>query len=340
MLLVAASLDTDFVHYATQTTALRNIMQSLTKLTSVVGTLFLVTSPNDHAVYAAMAALPAFFLSVGSSIYSLKRFGISAPNPDRMAKFFRRSFEFGITLFLFTLLDRYDVLLVSYFFDEAAVGIYSGQMRLIQSISTAASSFGIVFYAEMLGTKDHENLSNLIAKSLWIMACFVSPVACGIWFVSGDVLQLMYSESFVPYKHILSILATSSFAFIFVHVLGHQFLTSQKRIKQYNSALLIALLVGAMSGMLLLKPMGLTGIATSNLLTKILASCLLFWFAKDHIKPLVISMLARVAVPSLLMIGALLFVQDQNLWIKIAIGAAVYLPSLVILNRQNLASLS
>lgn len=339
LLLVASALDTDFLHFATQKMAARNMLMIAAKLLSLLGVVLLVKDPGDTAYYTALTALPAFALSVFSCGYNLQRIKLERINIERMKRLIVASIPFGVFGFIFTFLDRFDALLVNHLYNDAMSGLYIGQMRLVQAVSTAASSIGLIFYSEMVAEHDPEAFSNLAAKSLWAMTAIVAPIACGVWFVGQDVLRLQYGPEFVPHAMVLNILTASSLLFVFIQVFGNQILFIRRRVNSYNIYMTLGIALGSAVAYALAPLFGIEGIALGNLTAKAFCVVSLIILSQPYLRNFPWLELIGIAAPCAAMVGTLLALPKMSLWFTVPAGGAAYALTFLLCNRRKIRTI-
>jgi len=339
ILLLASCCDTDFVHYGSQTVAARNLFTVAAKILGAAGVVLFVRDPSDMVIYAAFAAFPALAVSCLSGAYNLRLFPLRRPNFVEMKALSRRAIPYGLFGFIFAFADRFDVLIVGHLLGPSMTGIYSGQMRLVQSVTTAASSIGMIFYAEMVSCNDRPMFTRHAHLSLWAILTLVAPIVGGIWFVDRSVLTLMYGPSFSNYSLVLDLLTMAALLQVFVLVLGNQVLVIRRQVTRYNKIMMFAVACGALVAWQLSARWGITGVAIGNLTAKTITVGLFFIAARPFLESFPWAILMRTLSPAAIMALALALAGLENLWANIALGGLVFGLAFLIINKAPLREL-
>lgn len=333
-MLVASCFETEFLHYGQQTISVRNLIVVGSKLISVIGIVLLVHNEADVSRYAVLATLPALLVSAGSAWYNLRNLPLRIPEIDELKSLFTRSLPYAFVIFLITLSDRYDVFFAEYFFGKSGAGFYAGQLRIIQSLASATSAFGLVFFTELVVPRLKEDFTRYVNYTLTTILIFIAPIVIGGLYVDTDILCLIYNEDFVPYVKVLDVLLLSIFAGAFFQVFGVYILLIKEKVTFFNVALAVGNVGGILVATLLVGSMGLTGIAIGNLTTKCLAAGLFVWGAKEYISSFPWVPTVKILGCSGFMAAALTLSSPDDLVAKIAIGALAYSAATVVTQFQ------
>jgi O-antigen/teichoic acid export membrane protein len=339
-LLLAAAIETDFVHYGSQTVGVRNVLSMIAKVASMAGVVAFVRAPGDLVLYAVLSCSFALVLAAQSLVYNLRRITWVTPQLGRLKTAFRAALPHAVYIILMTLSDRFDVLLAEHFFGDRGTGLYAGQVRLMQSVSTAIGALGIVFFSESLATPAGEAYERRIAQSLWVLVAVVAPVAVGAQFAGSGILDLMYGADVASYAVVLRWLAWGALCQAGIHVFGTQVLLIRGRVAALNCILGAAILGGAALAWLAgAHGLGLGGIAAGSFACKVTAAFFCILLGSRLLSAFPWRELAGALLPAALMGGVLALAGPQSIWIEIAIGVVVYGAAFVICNRRRVQSL-
>jgi O-antigen/teichoic acid export membrane protein len=323
-LLVATCFETEFLHYGQQTLSARNLILVVSKLVSLAGVLLFVRDAQDAPAYAVLACLPALLVSGGSAFYNLRGLPLHLPSFAEIKPVFLRAFPYSWVAVLLIISDRFDLFLAEFFFEKSGAGFYAGQLRIIQSITTAVSAFGLVFFTELVVPRPKEEFTRFVHYTLAAVLLVIAPITAGGFFVGKDLLSLILSPDFVPYARVFDILLLSTFVGGFFLVFGLYILMIKERVVFFNIALLIANVTGISVAAWAAGPYGLPGIAFGVLVTKLLASVCFIWGARAYIDSFPVRISLKILGCTAFMAAVLYAADIQSMPVTIAFGALAY----------------
>ena len=347
-LLLSSALDTDHVHSGTQTLAIRNAFNIVSKGLCLFGVIAFVHSPEDQLLYAILAVMPNALIALLSLFYSMRKIPWSMPKIGDFSLVFRLATPFAITTILALVIERFDVFFVEVIGGSAAVGLYAGPLRIVQSIASAAGMVSAIFFSELVRIEDPKVFSRHVELSVFTAALVLVPVAVGAWFVGGDLLAAVFASTYrnqgpIP-GYVLGILATGVVASIGINAFGLQVLWLKGANSALNAIYLAGLIVGCILSGLLGKWSGVLGVAASVAIVKLCVAGACYLRAKRYLPSFSWLFILRIACASGVM-GLTLFVLNEigttgfsewdSVWLRITIGAAVYLIASALLFRRE-----
>lgn len=335
-LLVASCFETEFLHYGQQTISVRNLIVVGSKLVSVAGIAFLVHSEADVTRYAVLATLPSLLVSAGSAWYNLKNLPLRLPAFQALKALFLRSLPYALVIFLITLSDRFDIFFAEYFLGKSGAGYYAGQLRIIQSLASATSAFGLVFFTELVIPRAKEEFTRYVNYTLTTILIVIAPIVVGGLFVDTDILLLIYNEDFLPHVKVLDILLLSTFAGAFFQVFGVYILLIKERVRFFNVALASSNIIGIIVAASLAGELGLAGIAYGSLTTKCVAAGLFLWGTREFISRFPWLSLAKILGCSGFMAAILTLAAPEHFISTVAIGVFAYSVATLVTQFQFL----
>ena len=351
-LLLSSALDTDHVHSGTQTLAIRNAFNVVSKCLCLFGVMAFVHGPADQLLYAILAVMPNALIALLSLFYSMRKIPWSMPRLTDFSAIFRLATPFAMTTILGLVIERYDVFFVEVIGGSVAVGLYAGPLRIVQSIATAAGMVSAIFFSELVRIEDPKVFSRHVELSVFTAALELVPVAVGAWFVGGDLLAAVFTSAYrdqgpIP-GYVLGILATGVVASIGINAFGLQVLW----LKGANSTLNALYLCGLIGGCILSGLSGywggVIGVAASVTIVKFCVAGACYIKARQYLPSFSWLFLQRIVGASgamgitlflLKKFGVTGFFKWDSVWLRITMGAAVYTVAAALLFRRELPGL-
>lgn len=340
ILLIASCLETDFAHFGTQTVLIRNVFVMIAKVMGVIAVYIGVQGPDDAAVYAAAACAPALILAIFSASFNLRKISWTWPQLAHLKTTFIRAIPYALVLALLTFSERFDALFVEWLFDANATGLYTGQLRLVQSIATAASAIGVVYFAEMVSCNDKESFTSHANLSLWSMLALVAPVAGGIWFVDKEILSLMYNDSFAAHSGVFDFLTLGTLFHTGIQVFGVQVLLIRRQILAFCLTMAASILVGLIVSYALSPRYGIEGVAVGSTVGKLIAAMSYAWLATKYLTKFPWDKILSVLIPTMIMVVVLTFVSTTSLPATIIIGGITYITGFIAFNFATVMNIA
>lgn len=356
-LFISSAFDTDHLHSGTQTLALRNIFNVVSKGLCLLGIFLLVRGPGDLVVYGILAVMPNALVALMSLFFSIRKIPWERPRAADLRLVFRLATPFAITTILGLVIERFDVFFVEGLGGSAAVGLYAGPLRIVQSIATATTMVSAVFFSELVRIEDPKSFSRHVELSLLTAALVLVPVAVGAWFLGEDLLAAVFTATYagqgpVP-GYVLSVLATGVWASIGINAFGLQVLWLKDQTKPLNIIYLLGLVLGCGLATLLGRLCGVVGVAASVAIVKFAIAGVCYVRARRYLPGFTWTFLYRIVTAALIMAGVL-YTQKQislatagflgNVWVRMTLGAFAYAIAAGFLYRREwphvLASLS
>jgi O-antigen/teichoic acid export membrane protein len=340
IVLFTSAIDASWILLARQKMALWSILSITAKFTSLFAIIYFIRSPDDASLFVFLTSCANGLISIGSALIARSMLRIERPTAQHIHKVFRLATPFAISTIFVTLLERYDLYIVEHHLGTGATGIYAGASRIATSLYPVVAAVSTVFYSEMIGYHDRESIERLVRASLFWSISLIAPAVVGIWFVDERLITVIFSQNFSSGAQVLSILIASGGFYILTTIFGFQLLTLKTRWKPLTIALASGAFFGLAVARWLMDRYGMTGIAISSLVAKMLTA-LILTVSAIHVWQLNRWNLAKSCLkalaPSLLMGGtlfALLYLNatQLNLTETIMLGGGIYVITFFSLN--------
>ena len=225
-----------------------------------------------------------------------------------------------------TLYTSLDVLVLSYFSGEIAVGLYTAAWKVVRLGSVFSKSYTTAVFPVMarLHGKSKDSFGRLYRSTIRIMALIAIPAVVGICILSSDVIQILYTDEFVESTPVLRVLVWALLVEFLNPFLSHALFAQGKQNKSMQVAG-ISLAVNTVLTGLLVYRYGVVGAALGTVLGGLVATVCYSCFLmpkKDLISTGVVFLQVAVAAAGL---GVTLWIaQHEILPVKIVIASLVY----------------
>ena len=85
---------------------------------------------------------------------------------------------------------------VEHYYSDKEVGLYSGPIRLYQSLLPFIAILSSVFFSEILIENDNKKVAKRVNQGLWLVNAICLPVIVGTYFVGSELMGLILGEVF------------------------------------------------------------------------------------------------------------------------------------------------
>ncbi len=105
---------------------------------------------------------------------------------------------------------RLDLMMLVGMASSGAVGLYVVALRLADITTTLAGSVGDALLPEVAATKNAEEATKVVTKSLRLTLCAHLLILVPLWIAAPYILRFAYGEGFVPVTNVLRLLMFAS----------------------------------------------------------------------------------------------------------------------------------
>ncbi len=233
---------------------------------------------------------------------------------------------FAAENWLSTLYGNLDVVLLSIFHSEAAVGIYQAAWKLIRLGTVVAQSFATaVFpYISRLYVSSRDTFQQVNEQTLKYILASILPAIVVITVLADRIILLVFDAQYLPSVPVLRVLAWLLVP-QFLNPFLSRVLFARGEQRQSLKVAAIGLTSFTILAMLLIPQWAAVGTAWASLGSALiaLASYLAFCFHREG-SARVLAILARQAVATGLLCGLLYLMRTSDLLPALAAGAALY----------------
>lgn len=248
------------------------IEASLKAAAALAGIAVVMTGAGLVTTFATLPAVTAGQLLVVYVIVT-KKYGRPrlVASTSSLTCLVREASPYALSLFLFQVYSRVDVLFLGFFIGMAAAGVYNVAYRVVFLLTFIPQFAAVAVFplASRLYTKSREELEALYHKSLNLSILIGLPVASGVWLIAPDLIKLIFGATFVESASVLRILAGLLFLTFLSRIMGVFLMSCDRQVKRTRSQW-TAVWVNVLGNMLLIPIFGIKGAAVATLFSETL----------------------------------------------------------------------
>ncbi len=251
-------------------------------------------------------------------------------NPRLVIGIFRRAWPLVAHALLGLLIYNSDLIFIRGFEDRSAVGYYAVAYTLISFLL----NLGVVYMNSLLPTLTRLGAGSdaekrFVKASYALVFAAGLPTAIGGSILAGQIIETVFGASYAPAVAALQILIWSIPVSLFRNV-AIAALIARDRPDRVLSTTTGSAVLNILLNVSLIPLLGITGAAWATVATEAMRTTLAIRYARDEgLDGLPVSRLWKPVIAGLALGSALLLIQPQNVWLGVALGAAVYLGVLL-----------
>ena len=235
----------------------------------------------------ALATLPtvAFALLFVAYSLSIRKYGRLnlVVFSSALRHLLREATPYALSLFLFQLYSRMDIILLGFFLGNAAVGIYNVGYRVIFFLLFVPHFATMVIFpmASRLYLDSMKDFKLLYQNSLNLTILIGVPTASGLFLIAPDLISLIFGNNFAESAYVLRILSGLFFLGCLNRIMEVFLMACDRQIDRTKCQWKVAW-ASVLGNLLLIPALGLKGAAVAALISETL---LLLLFAM-RLKPI------------------------------------------------------
>jgi O-antigen/teichoic acid export membrane protein len=251
---------------------------------------------------------------------------------------FHRSWPIGLSIAFNLIYLKADVISLSIFKSQAAVGLYGASYRVLDVLTTLPMMFaGLVLpiLTSSWSEKNLERFERLIKKSFDFLMMIVVPIIFGAWVLGERIMSAVAGSDFSLSGTILKILILAAGAIFAGTLFGHVIVAIKKQKQMIWGYAMVALL--SLAGYVIFIPIySYWAAAWVTVFSEGSIALLTFFVAWKNTRIVPSGkVFLKAVLASILMCAAIYFLISLNLIILIILGAAVYAVALYLLGGYN-----
>ncbi|MFH1182147.1 MAG: flippase [Candidatus Woesearchaeota archaeon] len=213
------------------------------------------------------------------------------------------------------------------------VGWYNSAYGLVDSLSFIPLILVTAVFPAM--SRFHLEAKNFLAllykKVFYYLAMVALPIAFATTILAGKIIGFLYTPEYSPAVMALQLLIWSEVFVFFNYLIGY-LLNAVDKQKLFARATAIYLAINIALNLILIPKYQHIGVAAATILTQAVGfAVLLYYSSKNGYAINVFKLLLKPLIASLVMSAVILGLSDFSLFTLIALGAAAYLASLLLL---------
>ena len=272
--------------------------------------------------------LLARLIMLGFYLWSIKK--VAAPKLSfswiSLRRFSSRWRVFAAENWMATMYTSLDVLVLSYFVGEVAVGIYTAAWKVVRLGSIFSKAYTTAIFPVMarLHGKSKDSFGRLYRQTIRIMALVAIPAVVGICILSDEVIGILYEPEYAECVPVLRVLVWALLVEFLNPFLSHALFAQGKQSKSMQVAGISLVINSVLTGFLVYH-FSIVGAALGTVLGGLVATACYSYFLMPK-KDLIATgfVFARVATAAIGLGVALWFAQSAALGMKIALATLVY----------------
>jgi O-antigen/teichoic acid export membrane protein len=248
---------------------------------------------------------------------------------------FREAVPVGISALLFVSYSRIGTIVLELSQTSGEVGLFNAAFSLTRNLGVIPIAFSgaILPTFAQLAVRSVRQVSLAYTKALNFMLILALPIAVGGMFLADQLIHLIYGPEFagagVAFRIVIWALL-----FLFLSLITRSALQGINRQALWTKVLAAGVGVNVVLNVLLTPLVGIEGASLALLAADVVVFGLSFGLVARQLSLSVMAIAGRALKPlaSALLMGAVLYyLRDQNLFLSVLIGAAVYGLLLILL---------
>jgi O-antigen/teichoic acid export membrane protein len=236
---------------------------------------------------------------------------------DLIRKILKEALPLAATAIATTLYFHLDVLFLSKWQKEYAVGIYGAAYRLVSFLTFIPLALTVSIYPLLSRyfVKNKAFFSELFEKSLHYMMLLAFPIAFLGAFSARRIIYFLYRPDYYSAAYVLMILVWAA-AFIFLNYILSFTLIAANRQRQLLACAVLSLFINIISCIILIPHFSFIGAAWAALLTQIASfgGFIYFLYKKESIKIKLVFLPRIILVTSLASLFSILLERANFFW--------------------------
>jgi O-antigen/teichoic acid export membrane protein len=255
--------------------------------------------------------------------------------PESLWRRFRASSSMNLASVMAQAYGTMDLIMLGYLSTATDAGLYSAAYRLPSAILTFSGAWsGVVFpHSAALATGNRRRLRGQASLMVSLSALFALPLAACTPFVAHGMMVAMFGAQFGPAGSTFA-LCTLGLALALVDVTLVSLVLALGGDRVYARAMMVTAIFNVALNIPVILAFGRNGAAVVAALSEAMLMCILLGAVSRQLNGLRLewARIARAAAAVVPAIVALLAVpaSDASVWIRIALGAIVYLLGTVL----------
>ena len=309
---------------------------SIVKLLLIILLFIFVRTEKDYITYAFINVIAISGNNIINAINIRKIIKISFKNLDVRKRIRPIAILLSIQLAI-NIYANLDTTMCGILANEVSVGFYSNAVKINRVIVTVVISISTIllprlsFYIENNNFKDFNIVVNKVFKILLFIAL---PIMFGVYFLSKEIIIIMFGEKFIPAISTLQILSPLIFVLSIGNLFGTQVLIPLGKEKKLLISVIAGSMINFILNLLLIPIYNQNGAAFATVIAESVIMIIQVYFAKKLVKiNITINEMLNIIATNLLMIICLIIISINinniiiNIILSVIVGGGIYIAS-------------
>ena len=246
---------------------------------------------------------------------------------------FKESLPLALTVVIWIIYYRIDVVMLSIMQGDAQVGIYSAAYKLSEPLSLIPSALMVSLFPIMSASfkTSEERLIKSYKLAIRYLLIIMLPIAVGTTIIADKIIFLIYRAEFVGSATALQMLiwalVFTSASFVLTNLL-----VSIGKQKLYTASMAICAVVNVTLNFILIPTLSYNGAAIATVATNIVFFLSNFYFVSKYLQvPPMRKTLLKPTISCLLMGSFVYYFMNINVFLLVLLAAVVYFVTLLTL---------
>lgn len=261
------------IFVAREDTHLAGLIEASSKAIAALAGIAVVMAGGS--LVTSLAILPTVALGTLFVTYWLMTIKYGRPNlvlfSSSLRHVMREAIPYALSLFLFQLYSRVDVVILGFFFGATAAGIYNVGYRVVFFLMFIPQLAAMAIFptASRLYLDSMKDLKSLYRKGLNLIILIGVPAASGLFLISPNLINLIFGKSFEESATVLRILCGLLFLACLNRIIGVFMMSCDRQVERTRCQWKAAC-VNVLGNLLLIPIFGFKGAAVTALISETL----------------------------------------------------------------------
>lgn len=254
------------------------------KLISLIGLFLFVKVRSDFNIYLIISLFSILGNNVINIISVRKHIQFSTKGIRKHFKPLLFTFGTTVATSMYTILDT---ILIGFFSDERAVGLYSASIKLTKiSIPLIISSATVLMprISKLFNSGDFESLKILLNKSFNYILIIAVPVWIGLLFLAPQLIYIFSGDQFKDAVLTMQILSPLTLIIGLGYFWGFQILIPAGKEREMLIAVLLGMSFNLVLNIILIPVYKQNGAATANVISELMVTLAYMYFCMKVIR--------------------------------------------------------
>lgn len=321
------------------------IRSSIVKLFSIIFMFIFVRTEKDYITYALINVIAISGNNIINAINIRKIIKISFKNLDIKKRIRPIAILLSIQLAI-NIYANLDTTMCGILSNEASVGFYSNAVKINRIIVTVVISISTILLPRLSFYIENNNFNefNIIVNKVFKVLLFIAlPIMFGVYFLSKQIIIIMFGEKFIPAISTLQILSPLIFVLSIGNLFGTQVLIPLGKEKKLLISVIAGSIINFVLNLILIPIYKQNGAAFATVIAEGVIMIIQVYFAKKLVKiDIKFNEILNLIITNMLMIICLIVINISiynmiiNIILSVVVGGGAYIASNLLFKNEIL----